>query len=80
MVSTITIVGVEFGTVIIGAVLTETIFSWPGLGQLVFNAITARDLLVVQATTLVIAVTFVLLNLAVDLLQATFDPRMKRAA
>ena len=72
--------GLQVGYLLGGSVLIETIFSWPGLGQLVFNAITARDLLVVQATTLVIAVTFVLLNLAVDLLQATFDPRMKRAA
>ena len=72
--------GLQVGYLLGGSVLIETIFSWPGLGQLVFNAITARDLLVVQATTLVIAVTFVLLNLAVDLLQATFDPRVKRAA
>jgi len=72
--------GLQVGYLLGGSVLIETIFSWPGLGQLVFNAISARDLLVVQATTLVIAVTFVLLNLAVDLLQATFDPRVKRAA
>lgn len=71
--------GLQVGYLLGGSVLIETIYSWPGLGQLVFNAITARDLLVVQATTLVIAVTFVLLNLLVDLLQATFDPRMKRA-
>lgn len=71
--------GLQVGYLLGGSVLIETIYSWPGLGQLVFNAITARDLLVVQATTLVIAVTFVLLNLFVDLLQATFDPRMKRA-
>jgi peptide/nickel transport system permease protein len=71
--------GLQVGYLLGGSVLIETIFSWPGLGQLVFNAITARDLLVVQAATVVIAVTFVLLNLAVDLLQATFDPRQKRA-
>ncbi len=72
--------GLQVGYLLGGSVLIETIFSWPGLGQLVFNAITARDLLVVQATTLVIAVTFVLLNLAVDVFQVTFDPRQKRAA
>jgi peptide/nickel transport system permease protein len=76
----LTTAGLQVGYLLGGSVLIETIFSWPGLGQLVFNAITARDLLVVQATTLVIAVTFVLLNLTVDLLQATFDPRLKRAA
>lgn len=72
--------GLQVGYLLGGSVLIETIFSWPGLGQLVFNAIAQRDLAVVQATTLVIAVTFVLLNLAVDLLQATFDPRIKRTA
>jgi peptide/nickel transport system permease protein len=72
--------GLQVGYLLGGSVLIETIFSWPGLGQLVFNAISARDLLVVQATTLVIAVTFVLLNLAVDVFQVTFDPRQKRAA
>ncbi|MEX2229431.1 MAG: ABC transporter permease [Dehalococcoidia bacterium] len=72
--------GLQVGYLLGGSVLIETIYSWPGLGQLVFNAITARDLLVVQATTLVIAVIFVLLNLAVDILQVTFDPRQKRAA
>jgi peptide/nickel transport system permease protein len=72
--------GLQVGYLLGGSVLIETIFSWPGLGQLVFNAITARDLLVVQATTLVVAVTFVLLNLAVDVFQVTFDPRQKRAA
>jgi peptide/nickel transport system permease protein len=71
--------GLQIGYLLGGSVLIETIFSWPGLGQLVFNAISARDLLVVQATTLVIAVTFVLLNLAVDLLQLAFDPRQRAA-
>ncbi|GMU39814.1 MAG: peptide ABC transporter permease [Chloroflexota bacterium] len=76
----LTTAGLQVGYLLGGSVLIETIYSWPGLGQLVFNAIAARDLLVVQATTLLIAVTFVLLNLAVDILQVTFDPRQKRAA
>jgi peptide/nickel transport system permease protein len=71
--------GLQVGYLLGGSVLIETIFSWPGLGQLVFNAITARDLAVVQATTLVIAMTFVVLNLLVDILQAVVDPRVKRA-
>ncbi len=75
----LTTAGLQIGYLLGGSVLIETIFSWPGLGQLVFNAISARDLLVVQATTLVIAVTFVLLNLAVDILQIAFDPRQKAA-
>lgn len=75
----LTTAGLQIGFLLGGSVLIETIFSWPGLGQLVFNAISARDLLVVQASTLVIAVTFVLLNLTVDLLQIAFDPRQKAA-
>lgn len=71
--------GLQVGYLLGGSVLIETIFSWPGLGQLVFNAITARDLAVVQAATLVVAVTFVALNLLVDILQAVVDPRVKRA-
>lgn len=74
-----TTAGLQVGFLLGGSVLIETIFSWPGLGQLVFNAIAARDLAVVQATTVVIACTFVLLNLLVDLTQLTFDPRLKRA-
>jgi peptide/nickel transport system permease protein len=76
----LTTAGLQVGYLLGGSVLIETIYSWPGLGQLVFNAIAARDLAVVQATTLLIAVTFVLLNLAVDILQVAFDPRQKRAA
>lgn len=76
----LTTAGLQVGFLLGGSVLIETIFSWPGLGQLVFNAIAARDLPVVQATTVVIACTFVVLNLAVDLIQMTFDPRLKRAA
>lgn len=71
--------GLQVGYLLGGSVLIETIFSWPGLGQLVFNAISARDLAVVQGTTVVIAITFVALNLLVDILQATVDPRVKRA-
>lgn len=71
--------GLQVGYLLGGSVLIETIFSWPGLGQLVFNAITARDLVIVQSATVVIAVTFVVLNLLVDIAQALVDPRVKRA-
>lgn len=74
----LTTAGLQMGFLLGGSVLIETIFSWPGLGQLVFNAIAARDLRVVQATTVLIAVTFVLMNLFVDVMQMTFDPRQKR--
>lgn len=71
--------GVQIGALLGGSVLVETIFRWPGMGLLVFNAISARDLLVVQGATLVIAVTFVIVNLIVDLLQAAIDPRVRGA-
>src|SRR5918911_837999 len=63
-----------------GSVLVETIFSWPGLGQLIFQAIAARDFKVLQAGVLVVAVTFVLMNLLVDVLQLLIDPRLRKAA
>ncbi len=71
--------GLQIGNLLGGAVLIETIFRWPGIGTLVYNAITSRDLLVVQGATLVIALTFVLMNLIVDVAQATIDPRLRQA-
>lgn len=71
--------GLQIGYLLGGSVLVEAIFRWPGMGMLVFNAISARDLLVVQGATLVIALTFVGINLFVDLVQATVDPRLRRA-
>jgi peptide/nickel transport system permease protein len=72
--------GVQIGNLLGGAVLVETIFAWPGLGQLTYIAISARDLVVVQASLLLIAITFVLLNIVFDLLQAVFDPRQRQLA
>jgi peptide/nickel transport system permease protein len=72
--------GLQVGNLLGGAVLIETIFSWPGMGQLIYTAISARDLRVVQGATLVIAVTFVLLNVLVDLFQMIVDPRQRRSA
>jgi peptide/nickel transport system permease protein len=71
--------GLQVGYLLGGSILIETIFSWPGIGMLVYNAITTRDLIVVQGATLVVALTFVVVNLIVDLLQATIDPRLRRA-
>ncbi|RCK67999.1 ABC transporter permease [Desertihabitans brevis] len=69
--------GVQIGALLGGSVLVETIFRWPGMGLLLYNAISARDLVVVQGATLVIALTFVVVNLLVDLLQAAIDPRVR---
>jgi peptide/nickel transport system permease protein len=70
--------GLQVGYLLGGSVLIETIFRWPGMGTLVFTAISGRDLLVVSGATLVVAVTFVLINLLVDCLQAVVDPRLRQ--
>ncbi len=73
----LTVVGLEFGTLLGGAVVTETIFSWPGLGQLTVAALGARDYQVVQGVVVLLASIFVLLNLLVDVLYAVLDPRIR---
>jgi peptide/nickel transport system permease protein len=73
----VTIVGLQFGTLIGGAVLTETVFAWPGIGRLLVDAIGYRDYPVIQGTVLVIAAGFVLTNLLVDVLYAYLDPRIR---
>ena len=72
----ITVVGVQAGYLLGGAVLTETVFAWPGVGLLMVQGILARDFPLVQGCVLMIALTFVLINLAVDLLYAYLDPRI----
>ena len=72
----VTVVGLQFGIMLGGAVLTETVFSWPGLGRQLFCAISSRDLPLIQGSMLVLAVGFVLINLIVDLLYAYLDPRI----
>ena len=73
----ITVLGVQVGFLLGGAILTETVFSWPGLGSMMVRAIQARDYPLVQGGVLLIATTFVIVNLAVDLLYALFDPRIR---
>ncbi len=73
----VTVVGLQFGIMLGGAVLTETVFSWPGLGRQLFNAISARDLPLTQGSMLVLAIGFVLINLVVDILYAYLNPRIR---
>ena len=73
----LTVVGLELGSLLGGAVVTETVFSWPGLGQLTVTAIGARDYQMVQGVVLLLATIFVLLNLLVDVLYAILDPRIR---
>ena len=75
----VTVIGLQLGLLLSGAVLTETIYSLPGLGRLMVDSILSRDYPVVQAGALFIALIFVLVNLAVDLLYAVLDPRISRA-
>src|SRR5262249_8029339 len=77
MIPIITVVGVQAGYLLGGAVLTETVFAWPGVGTLMVQGILARDFPLVQGCVLVVALSFVLVNLAVDLLYAWFDPRIR---
>jgi ABC-type dipeptide/oligopeptide/nickel transport system permease component len=74
----VTLIGLQFGTLLGGAVVTETIFAWPGVGRLAVQSIFVRDYPVVQAAVFVLALTFVVINLVVDLLYGVLDPRIRR--
>jgi ABC-type dipeptide/oligopeptide/nickel transport system permease component len=74
----ITVIGGEFGFILTGAILTETVFGWPGVGSLFVEAINARDYPVVQGIFVFMAVTVVLANLVSDLLYAVVDPRIRK--
>ena len=77
LVPIVTVIGVQAGYLLGGAVLTETVFAWPGVGTLMVQGILARDFPLVQGCVLVVALSFVLVNLAVDLLYAWLDPRIR---
>ena len=78
LIPVITLIGLQAGFLLGGAVVTETIFSWPGVGRLAVGAILARDLALAQGAILVLAVSFILINLTVDLAYAALDPRLRR--
>jgi ABC-type dipeptide/oligopeptide/nickel transport system permease component len=73
----VTVVGLQFGAVLTGAVITETIFAWPGVGRLLIQSITFRDYPLVQGCILMIAVTYVAMNLLTDVLYGLLDPRIR---
>jgi len=77
MIPILTIIGLRFGALLSGAVLTENVFAWPGVGRLVVDSISARDYPVVQGAVLMIAVSFVFINLVVDLLYGVVNPRIR---
>jgi peptide/nickel transport system permease protein len=73
----ITILGLQFGTLLAGTIVTETIFSWPGIGRLTVQAISARDYPLLQGCILVIALSYVLVNLLTDAIYSVVDPRVR---
>ncbi len=77
LIPVVTIMGLQFGTLLGGAVVTETIFAWPGIGRLAIQSIFNRDYPVVQATVFLAAVAFVAVNFVVDLFYAVLDPRIR---
>lgn len=77
LVPIVTIIGLQFGTLLGGAVLTETVFAWPGIGRLLIDSISYRDYPVIQGTVLLIAGGFVLVNLLVDITYAYLNPRIR---
>ena len=79
LVPVVTIVGLQFGSLLTGAIITETIFSWPGVGRLLIQSINFRDYPMVQGCILLIAITYVAVNLLTDLLYGWLDPRIRLA-
>lgn len=73
----VTLVGLEFGYLLGGAVLTETVFDWPGMGTYIMDSVSNRDYLAIQGAVMVLAIVFVLVNLLVDVLYAFVDPRIR---
>ena len=75
----ITVMGLQFGGLLGGAVMTETVFAWPGVGTMILDAILKKDMPVVLAGVVLVAVGFILVNLLLDLLYTVLDPRLRRA-
>ena len=75
----ITVMGLQFGGLLGGAVMTETVFAWPGVGTMILDAILKKDMPVVLAGVVLVAVGFILVNLLLDLLYPVLDPRLRRA-
>jgi ABC-type dipeptide/oligopeptide/nickel transport system permease component len=77
LIPVITVIGIQFGSVLGGAVITETVFSWPGMGRLMIDSVYNRDYPVVQAGVIICAFLFAMVNLIVDFLYTLLDPRIK---
>ena len=77
MIPVLTLIGLQFGALLAGAIVTETIFSWPGIGRLTVSAISNRDYALVQGCILAIGLTYVLVNLITDMLYMVVNPRIR---
>ncbi|MHA1946020.1 MAG: ABC transporter permease [Candidatus Hodarchaeales archaeon] len=77
LIPTITVIGLNFGALLAGAVLTETIFSWPGVGKYIWLSITQRDIPVIMGFVMIVAIIFVFANMFTDILYAYLDPRVR---
>lgn len=78
MIPVLTVVGLQFGALLAGAIVTETIFSWPGIGRLTLTAISNRDYFLVQGCILAIGLTYIVVNLLTDVLYAVVNPRIRQ--
>ena len=78
MIPVLTVVGLQFGSLLAGAIVTETIFSWPGIGRLTISAISNRDYFLVQGCILAIGLTYIAVNLLTDMLYALVNPRIRQ--
>jgi peptide/nickel transport system permease protein len=76
LIPVVTVVGLQFGILMGGAILTETVFAWPGVGKWLFDGVVKRDYMVIQGGTMLVATTFVIVNLIVDVLYAVINPRI----
>jgi ABC-type dipeptide/oligopeptide/nickel transport system permease component len=79
MIPVVTLIGLQIGFLLGGAVVTETVFSWPGVGRLAVGAILSSDFPMAQGTIIVLSSGFIIVNLLVDVLYAALDPRMRAA-
>jgi len=79
LIPVVTVIGLEFGALLGGAIITETVFAWPGVGSLVVRAIGQKDFPVVVGCVTMLAVVFVAINLVVDVLYGYLDPRVRQA-
>ena len=77
LIPVVTLIGIDFGTVIGAAILTETVFSWPGVGSQIADSVGERDLPVILGLTLVVVISYAVINLFIDLSYAWFDPRIR---